>query len=69
MTDIRKIYTQCAVVQKKNKRELLQIAVALCSNLSAVFCFCFFKEWTAGFLVANTFNMLVLLTNTFFRDY
>lgn len=51
------------------KRDLIQIAVALGSNISAVFCFCFFKELTPGFLVANTFNMLVLLTNTFFRDY
>lgn len=60
MTHCRPLY--------KSKRELFQIAIALGSNISAVFCFCFFKELTPGFLVANTFNMLVLLTNAFFRE-
>lgn len=68
MTNIRKIYTECAQAQKKNKRDLIQITVALVSNISAVFCLCVFKELATGFLVANTFNMLILLTNTFFKD-
>lgn len=61
-------YKTCLTNNKQNKRELLQIGVALSGNISAVFCFCFFKELTPGFLVANTFNILVLLTNTFFKD-
>ncbi len=69
MTDATQIYKQFIAQKKKSKSDLIQISIALGGNLSAFFCFCFFKELTPAFLIANTFNMFALLSNTFFRDY
>ena len=69
MTDTAQLYKQCIAQKKKSKNDLIQISIALGGNLGAFFCFCFFKNLTPAFLVANTFTMLALLSNTFFRDY
>lgn len=52
---------------KKNIRDVVQISIALTGNVGAVFCFSFFKDMTPAFLMANTFTLLILLNNTFFK--
>ncbi len=68
MTNTTQTYKQCIVHKNKMKSDLIQISIALGGNLGAFFCFYFFKSFTPAFLVANTFTMLLLLSNVFFRD-
>ncbi len=69
MTDATQVYKQFIAQRKKNKSDLIQISIALGCTLSAFFCICFFKELAAGFLIASTFSLFVLLSNVFIRDY
>lgn len=52
---------------KRNKKEVIQVSIVLLGNLTVLFCFGFFKEITPAFLMANTFTLLILLKNTFFK--